>query len=733
MGDQSLDFEEIFDCELNRVVTQRKNRAEGKKKPEHEEDIVSAEEREKARKELFGLALSGGGIRSASFGLGVIQALENYGVLKKIDYLSTVSGGGYIGSSLTWLMHKLKEFPFGRKYRGSRNSNDNDTLNFIRQHGNYLDPGHGLNGLSLVAVLLRSIFASLFVYFPITCLILVLFRFLGLFNDVSLLSWMPSVPALGNMNAFVSLSAALFALLLVFSVLYSWGTFLSKFRVALRAYWLRICCQKWMGRLLAFVLVFLAIGSLPLIESLMLDEWAKWTAGGTASVLGIVWAVFKALREQQMKPTGEGWAGQAISLVAPVALCYGLLFLAFLASAYVLANSGNVWPYIVVLASILTGFLVNLNYISLHRMYRDRLAETFLPDPETVRGKEWRPATEANEAPLSAMCTGRDRGPYHLINTNIILVDSGDSKYRGRGGDNFVLSPEFCGSDSTKWCATRKFMGNRMTLATAMAISGAAVNPHTGVAGKGPTRNWFVSFLMTVLNIGLGYWTINPKAGNGLFMRPDYFIPGLLGLFGWGFDENSKFIQLSDGGHFDNTGLYELIRRRAKVIVFSDGSADKDCTFDDLANAVERVRVDFGVRIKFDDNVLRQMLPGSAKDSVTGSQNIFQRKYDLARKGFAVGEITYHNPDDPEKPIKGHIYYVKTLMTEDLPADIYGYKSANPTFPDQSTTDQFFDETQFEAYRELGYQLAKSMLRFDAEGENRLNADLDALIKSDRV
>lgn len=701
MKNAGHDFDDIFECELGEIKRQRAAR-----EPENKEDVRSS---------LYGLALSGGGIRSASFALGVIQALENKGALKKIDYLSTVSGGGYTGSALTWFLHKAKDFPFGKKYRGARTSNENDILNFIRQHGNYLDPGHGLNSLSLIAVLLRSIFASLFVYFPIICLVLVLFRSLGLFDQVDFLPWVSSMPALGVLNAFVLLSAALLAVLLSLSILYSWGTFLSKFRGALRAYGLRILYQKWMGRLLAFALVFLAIGSLPFLESALDGALVKWSAGGSASVLGIIWAVFKAAGEQKMESSGEGWLGKIISFIAPAVLCYGLLFLSYLSSGLVLEHREYAWPYVVVLASVLTGFFVNLNYVSLHRMYRDRLAETFLPDPETVSGSQWRPATEANEAPLSAMCTGDDRGPYHLINTNIILVDSKGPKYRGRGGDSFILSPRFCGSDSTKWCETGRFMNNKMTLATAMAISGAAVSPHTGVAGKGPTRNRFVSFLMAVLNIGLGYWTINPKECKSLYMRPDYFIPGLFGLLGWGFDENSRFIELSDGGHFDNTGIYELVRRRARVIVFSDGSADRECTFDDFANAVERVRVDFGVSIKLDaDTGMEQMLPGSA------GKGVFQEKYGLAKRGFAVGEILYPDPASRTGIAKGVFYYLKTILTEELQADIYGYKGANPTFPDQSTTDQFFDETQFEAYRELGYQLAKSMLKFDGENQNLL-------------
>ena len=85
-----------------------------------------------------GLALSGGGIRSASFGLGVIQAFLEHGIMQKIDYLSTVSGGGYIGSSLSWYRHlhsDPKDFfdetnPFGEKGKGVRSGSITSLLNF---------------------------------------------------------------------------------------------------------------------------------------------------------------------------------------------------------------------------------------------------------------------------------------------------------------------------------------------------------------------------------------------------------------------------------------------------------------------------------------------------------------------------------------------------------------------------------------------------------------------------
>lgn len=171
--------------------------------------------------------------------------------------------------------------------------------------------------------------------------------------------------------------------------------------------------------------------------------------------------------------------------------------------------------------------------------------------------------------------------------------------------------------------------------------------------------------------------------------------------------EEAAYLDLSDGGHFENLGIYELIRRRTDFIISSDASMDGDYSFDDLGRAVELVRTDFGVNIRFgdDDTDLAGVLPG------TDIANAFRKKFNLAKRGYALGTIEY--PAIPERSLEkksGHFLYIKSTLTRGLPADLYGYKAQNPAYPDQSTADQFFDEAQFEAYRELGYRLTKAAM-----------------------
>ena len=238
-----------------------------------------------------------------------------------------------------------------------------------------------------------------------------------------------------------------------------------------------------------------------------------------------------------------------------------------------------------------------------------------------------------------------------------------------------------------------------------MATSAAALNPNAGVSGEGVTRNTLVSILLSFMNLRLGYWVNNPNPDIALSMQPNFITPGLTTeIFRFGFQETSTRVQLSDGGHFENMAIYELVRRKAELIVLSDGGADLKFNFDDLANAVEKVRVDFGAKIEFRKTCgLDAILPGTAEKD--GTNDAFIEKYAIAKRGFAIADIKY------EDGTTGILIYIKLAMIHDLPTDVYSYKGVNPDFPHQSTADQFFDEKQFEAYRELGYNITWKMMQ----------------------
>ena len=441
------------------------------------------------------------------------------------------------------------------------------------------------------------------------------------------------------------------------------------------------------------------------------------------------------------KPSAPSTLRNLGLVVAALAFVYGILLLAygiaddFLKSNQLLAGA-------VLGLGLLVAALIKVNHAAQHRLYRDRLMEVFCADRTALEFGQWRPALEAqDEAGLVRKMTGRTT-PYHLINTCLVTTDLDDRRFRGRGGDNFILSPIYCGSDATGWVDTTVAMP-RLSIATAAAISGAAVNAHTGPHGRGLLRRKAYAALLSFAGLQLGYWARNPARyadttragmsrgfwakvgrwcrskmpkstgeesvrydGAPSFAFPNLLIPGLFSLSGIKLNENGPYVQLSDGGHFENLAIYELVRRKVDFLWVSDAGQDSGFSFEDLSSAIERVRVDFGVNIRFrhDDHDLSHLIPGSAKsDNAAGESS--NERHRLSARGYAIGTIEY--PDGK----KGVIVYVKTTLTPGLPGDLYGYRARNADYPHQTTVDQFFDEEQFEAYRELGYRLTAQLFR----------------------
>jgi hypothetical protein len=331
---------------------------------------------------------------------------------------------------------------------------------------------------------------------------------------------------------------------------------------------------------------------------------------------------------------------------------------------------------------------VNLNYISIHRYYRDRLMETFMPDIDNALQDRTGRAMGANEATLAEVAgvvqeAGQlridPRGPFHIVNTNVVLVNSKEPVYQDRGGDNFILSPLYCGSNATGWCRTEDFMNGKMTLATAVAISGAAANPNTGVGGVGLTRNRLLSLVMSLLNLRLGYWATRPGSRKCPIQPPNHFRPGAYS--------------------FGNAMGLDLVRRRLKLIIVCDAGADLDFSFSDFQTTIRRIEEDFGARIK--------VLDGATPDNIVPvpmKGKVYPKDAKFAGQGYMIGHITYADETT------GWLIFMKTTLIKQVSFKVKGYAAQNKTFPDQTTADQFFDEVQFEAYRELGYRIADEML-----------------------
>jgi hypothetical protein len=483
-------------------------------------------------------------------------------------------------------------------------------------------------------------------------------------------------------------------------------------------YRVRILYQQVLGPLLTGLTLLLAVWSVPFVYGLVVSQLGgALSAGLSSSVLGVIGAVYQFLIGRDKKVTSSTFSTLRI-LVTAALLVYGILLVAYwivvVGSPITFAPGGFTLSLVALIgfAGLFAGFFVNANYIGIGRMYRDRLMELFMPNREAIALNQWQRAGTADQFDLTSLVDeqGLPQRPLHLVNCNVVMVGAEQDRFRGRGGDSFVLSARFSGSSATGWMPTSQLGDGHFTLATAVACSGAAASPHTGVAGRGITRNPLVSLLLSLTNVRLGYWIRNPRAssrprGWHKWFPPNLLAPGIRqGLFGSGTHEDAFFIELTDGGHFDNTGLYELVRRRVKVIVLSQGSCDLNYAKEDLANAIERVRVDFGVHIRFKN----ASYPLDAISADLGKP---------VKRGWAVGTIRYPGSEE-----QGVLLYLQASPVAGMNADTESYWRRNVDFPNQTTADQFFDEEQLEAYRELGMAIAQdciATLKADRDVQNR--------------
>jgi len=307
-----------------------------------------------------------------------------------------------------------------------------------------------------------------------------------------------------------------------------------------------------------------------------------------------------------------------------------------------------------------------------------------------------------------------EREKYRLmpvINTTLNLVGGDNLAWQQRKAEPFSVSPLHAGCFRLGYRDSR-FYGGRdvggISIGTAAAISGAAASSNMGYYTTSPV----LSLVLTFFNVRLGWWLGNPgAAGKDTFdlRAPRSSVkPVLEEAFGMTDDEN-KYVYLTDGGHFENLGIYEMVLRRCHLIVISDAAADPDYNFGDLGNAIRKVRIDLGVPIEF------TAMPIFSPDSKD-----FDKKKGMY---WAIGRIRYSCIDG--KVQDGLLIYIKPAVYGGEPGDVLEYKKSHPTFPHQSTADQFFDEPQFESYRILGSHVMDEMC-----GSEHDEMELDQVIKS---
>jgi hypothetical protein len=281
--------------------------------------------------------------------------------------------------------------------------------------------------------------------------------------------------------------------------------------------------------------------------------------------------------------------------------------------------------------------------------------------------------------------------PYrllHVVNTALNLVGGHNLAWQERKAEAFSVSPLHCGSLDPElgYRRSRQYGGvDGISLGTAITISGAAANSNMGYCSSSSA----VTFMLTLFNARLGWWLGNPGPTGEAYYHLGYpksaiypIVTEALGLT----DADNAYVLLSDGGHFENLGLYEMVLRRCRCILVVDGGRDEAGQFADLGNAVRKIRIDFGIPIDF------PYLPIYPRDP----EDQRQGKY------CAVGRICYSSVDGTAEQDDGVLLYIKPAFYGDEPRDIFNYAQTNPQFPHESTADQWFDEPQFESHRMLG-------------------------------
>ena len=383
--------------------------------------------------------------------------------------------------------------------------------------------------------------------------------------------------------------------------------------------------------------------------------------------------------------------------------------------------------------TLVMAWRVDINEFSLQHFYKNRLARCYLGASRKREDRHANPFTnfdQNDDFPLNHLDDPNFSGPFPIINATLNLSSGRNLAWQERKGASFIFTPVYCGYDTgrdasgtstsrrmrvggdadgaatptgyyptqlvakTKYepetgadaATALRFTNDGIMLGTTVAISGAAANPNQGYH-----TSTAVAFLMSVFDVRLGWWLGNPAgpkaSSNGPIFGLGYTLAELFGTT----SADSAFVNLSDGGHFENMGLYELVRRKCRYIIACDAEQDEELGFGGLSTVIRMCRTDFGAEINISLSQIARK-PDNKPENFSGCH-------------YAVGDITYADGTT------GSLVYLKSSLTgNDEPADVLGYHSAVPQFPHESTADQWFDESQFESYRALGYHIADKAL-----------------------
>ena len=759
----------------------------------------------------WAICCSGGGIRSAAYCLGALQSLDSGGLLETAKWIVGVSGGSYIASSRALVAHDLPRGTVPHAYAPGTAEERN-----FRDNTRYIAPNGATVLVGVLSLLLGAIVTFIIVAAPLYAFTHVwgwLLRWQGVLVPSGSRAmtaaatgtawWLPTVIAAG-------ITLVLFA--------FWWLTLEPPLRPTTGSRWWtwlkpddpdrsanRATVVSW-AALVTAGLALAMLAAPPLISWLTRSTGSfgtvarafgfgvrpAWSAAAVTGLVAAVAAIAKFCQTGIAKwnalsgPANSAAAGQA-SLLTQVAGWLRQKLLPWLASAVIVlggavlallwisdgARSGftanQLLQVIAALAVMIFGRVaVNVNRMSLHDVYRWRLANAFAV---TRRAAQERNPVRARRLFAEAATTrlselGDDRGAPEepgLVICGTANINADREVPPGSGGfcvsfdpEHVTLRRETCAEgEADAQALTSDYEAlvgqRRSTLFDISAISGAAVSPLMGSATRQAYR-----ILLTATNIRLGVWLPHPALVREARKRIDdqaKDIPGppdrawtrrplLLLLWYlsphplWGRNEDlnadrearlwahildlrlhgkltgelwyrlmqptvgllwseaaghlsyrETWMYMTDGGHYDNLGLVEALRRGARHIVVLDASGDQAGTWFTLGGSIALARSDAGVSVTLDPTAMTKGGTGLKPGQVVHP--------------FAYGTFS-RAPGSPGLPDEGDIWVCKLGWWTEAPWDVLAYAQEHSTYPCDSTLEQLYDAAEFEAYHELG-------------------------------
>ncbi|TDD58494.1 hypothetical protein E1263_18900 [Kribbella antibiotica] len=678
------------------------------------------------------ITCSGGGIRSASFCLGALQHLRELGLYDKASTVIGVSGGGYTAAAFHVLRREVDD-PFAQ---GS------PELARLRRQTRYLLQGGRAIFLAGLSVLFGLVVNLLLIGITLRAIAWVLGWFLGhegVIRDINSeiqVTWRPD----GSWNflivagGLIAVSATAFVIEKIWD---RWARMPDVVRMVLAS--IGSVSLRY-GVPVAILLLgvpggLYLIGQLPGDSGLpsgllaLVDPTQQGVTSFSALVvvlIGLGRSVWNGLAAEGKESTKlkdrilafaqtklAPWAGTII-----IGIAAAIVLLRWTGGYATEKSFASDWGVAVILGSIAVAIKVftDANRTSLHSFYRERLSRAFL-----VERKENGSAASIDyykRLRYSSWAQPNKAGP-RLVIAGVANVEDADFVPTQRDCVPFIFESDQIGiiGDRSLPDGGRRRTADyereadvllrEVTVPAAMAMSGAAVSPLTGRV-NGRTRP--VRVLLAVLNARLGVWLPNPYWNNHVddtFPPVTGFFPTLSRYVGSVIDKPGPYrllreavgspsmydrrIYVTDGGHYDNLGLVEALRRKPKQVIVIDASNDAEDRFSALAEAIATARMDHGIQIDVDP-----------KPMIRGGKS-------RADRAWVYGIATHPQAEGEEAPYKTEIFLVKAVLTSQLGWDLEVYAGRNPAFPRTATSDQFYDEWDFEAYRSLGYSLAESL------------------------